>query len=78
MIYRLFFYNEHGHTHKIEEIDAVSDQHAREFARALLDGHAIEVWQSVRQVVRLEVDGSESIASEDQLSTTRNFSSKVE
>jgi hypothetical protein len=35
-------------------LDCTTDDHAIEEAKALLDGHDIEVWQGARLIIRLQ------------------------
>ena len=39
-----------------DEIDCADDQAAVQEAKKVLDGHAIEVWEKARFVIRLEPD----------------------
>ena len=53
--YRIYVVDKNNHIlGPADVVDAVDDDAAMKKAAALLDGHAIEIWQLSRFVVRLE------------------------
>jgi len=55
-VYRAYVMKPDNHIRSAHILDAANDDEATRAARPLLDGHAIEVWDRSRFVIRLEPD----------------------
>jgi hypothetical protein len=55
--YRLYFVDSHKHITRFCELECESDEAVEQEARRRLDGHAIEIWDRAREVIRLEPEG---------------------
>ena len=53
-VYRAFFVTPDNHISKASILQAEIDEQAIKAARPMVDGHAIEVWERKRFVIRLK------------------------
>jgi hypothetical protein len=50
--YRAYIIDENGHFLRALELVCADDEIAKEYAKQLVDGHDVELWQGDRQVAR--------------------------
>jgi hypothetical protein len=54
--YQAYVIGEDGHIEQRIDLTCADDDAARERAESLVDGHAIELWQSDRKIATIEPD----------------------
>ena len=50
--YRAYVIGKDGHFEKAVELDCADDQAAQEYAKQLVDGHDVELWQQDRRIAK--------------------------
>jgi hypothetical protein len=60
--YRLFHIADDGRIKKADVLKALSDAHALQLARSLINGCRVEVWDRTRRVARLGPDRLDTTA----------------
>jgi hypothetical protein len=58
--YKFYFLDDRGHVFRAQDHLLPDDLSALENAQALCIQHVIELWQSARQVARVEPDGAQA------------------
>jgi hypothetical protein len=51
--YRAYIIGRDGHFQKAVDLDCADDKAATEYAKQLVDGHDVELWQRDRKVAKL-------------------------
>lgn len=52
--YQVYILHEDGHIKSRTDLSCENDEEAKKRAQQLVDGHAIELWQQARKIVKFE------------------------